>query len=136
KDQPGSGGGGVVGSVYTATHQVLGVLQSWLAADRASTLVVLTHGAVGVAGEDVTDLAGAAVWGLVRSAQSENPGRIMLVDTDAPLDLAALTGSGEPQLVIRTGKAYVARLAPSTPQPLPLPNGLWRLGVRGGGTFE
>jgi acyl transferase domain-containing protein/NADPH:quinone reductase-like Zn-dependent oxidoreductase/NADP-dependent 3-hydroxy acid dehydrogenase YdfG len=134
-DQPGSGAG-VVGSVYTATHQVLGVLQSWLAADRASTLVVLTHGAVALAGEDVTDLAGAAVWGLVRSAQSESPGRIMLVDTDAPLDLAALTGGGEPQLVIRTGNAYAARLAPSTPQPLPLPDGLWRLGVRGGGTFE
>ncbi len=136
KDQPGSGGEGVVGSVYTATHQALGVLQSWLAADRASTLVVLTRGAVGVAGEDVTDLAAAAVWGLVRSAQSENPGRIMLVDSDAPLDLAALTGSGEPQLVIRTGNAYAARLAPTTPQPLPLPDGLWRLGVRGGGTFE
>ena len=136
KDQPGSGGGGVMGSVYTATHQVLGALQSWLAADRAATLVVLTHGAVGVVGEDVTDLAGAAVWGLVRSAQSENPGRILLVDTDAPLDLAALTGGREPQLVIHTGNAYAARLAPSTPQPLPLPDGLWRLGVRGGGTFE
>jgi 4-hydroxyphenylalkanoate synthase len=136
KEQPGSAGRGAVGSVYTATHQLLGVLQSWLAAEREATLVVLTHGAVGVAGEDVTDLAGAAVWGLVRSAQSEHPGRILLVDTDAPVDLAALTGSGEPQLVIRTGNTYAARLAPSTPQPLPLPNGLWRLGVRGGGTFE
>jgi polyketide synthase 7 len=136
KDQPGSGGQGVVGSVYTATHRALGVLQSWLAADRASTLVVLTHGAVGLAGEDVTDLAAAAVWGLVRSAQSENPGQIMLVDTDAPVDVAALTGSGEPQLMIRNGNAYAARLAPTTPQPLPLPDGLWRLGVRGGGTFE
>jgi polyketide synthase 7 len=134
RDQPGSGG--VVASVYTATHQVLAVLQSWLAADRAATLVVLTHNAVGVAGEDVTDLAGAAVWGLVRSAQSENPGRILLVDTDAPLDLAALIGAGEPELVVRTGNAYAARLAPSTPQPLPLPDGLWRLEVRGGGTFE
>ena len=136
KDQPSSAGGGVVGSVYTATHELLGVLQSWLAAERAATLVVRTHGAVAVAGEDVTDLAGAAVWGMVRSAQSENPGRILLVDADAPLDLPALTGSGEPQLVIRTGNAYAARLAASTPQPLPLPNGLWRLGVRGGGTFE
>ena len=136
KDQPGSGGEGVVGSVHTATHRVLGVLQSWLAADGASTLVVLTRGAVGLAGEDVTDLAAAAVWGLVRSAQNENPGRIMLVDTDAPVDVAALTGSGEPQLVIRTGNAYAARLAPTTPQPLSLPDGLWRLGVRGGGTFE
>jgi polyketide synthase 7 len=127
---------GVVGSVYAATHQVLGVLQSWLAADRPYTLVVLTRGAVGVAGEDVADLAAAAVWGLVRSAQSENPGRIMLVDTDAPLDLAALTGCGEPQLVIRAGNVYAARLAPITPQPLPLPDGLWRLGVKSGGTFE
>ncbi|MGA7051773.1 MAG: type I polyketide synthase [Mycobacterium sp.] len=134
EDQPDSGG--VVGSAYAATHQVLAVLQSWLAADRAATLVVLTHGAVALAGEDVTDLPGAAVWGLVRSAQSENPGRILLVDTDAPLDLAALTGAGEPQLVIRTGNAYAARLAPCTLQPLPLPDGLWRLEVRGGGTFE
>ena len=39
---------------------------------------MLTHGAVGLAGEDVTDLAGAAVWGLVRSAQAEHPGRIVL----------------------------------------------------------
>ena len=44
-----------------------------------------TRGAMGLAGEDVTDLAGAAVWGLVRSAQTEHPGRIVLVDSDAPL---------------------------------------------------
>ena len=41
-------------------------------------------------GEDVTDLAGAAVWGLVRSAQTEHPGRIVLVDTDGPLDADAI----------------------------------------------
>ena len=39
----------------------------------------MTHGAVGLAGEDVADLAGAAVWGLVRSAQAEHPGRVVLV---------------------------------------------------------
>uniref|UniRef100_UPI003F992555 type I polyketide synthase n=1 Tax=Mycobacterium sp. TaxID=1785 RepID=UPI003F992555 len=65
--EPGSGTDGVVGSVYAATHEALGVLQSWLAGDGSGVLVVLTHGAVGLAGEDVTDLAGAAVWGLVRS---------------------------------------------------------------------
>ncbi len=138
-EQPGSGAQGVTGSVYAATHRLSGVLQSWLAAGRAPTLVVLTRGAVGVAGEDVTDLAAAAVWGLVRSAQSENAGRIMLVDTDAPVDvadLAVLTGCREPQLAIRAGHAYAARLASTTPQPLHLPDGLWRLGVRGGGTFE
>ena len=34
----------------------------------------------GQPGEEVADLAGAAVWGLVRSAQSENPGRLVLAD--------------------------------------------------------
>ena len=84
----GSGTGDVVGSVYAATHEALGVLQSWLAGDGSGVLVVLTHGAVGLAGEDVTDLAGAAVWGLVRSAQAEHPGRVVLVDSDGSLDVA------------------------------------------------
>ena len=41
-----------------------------------------TRGAVALPGEDVTDLAGAAVWGLVRAAQTEHPGRVVLVDTE------------------------------------------------------
>ncbi|MGI3199788.1 SpnB-like Rossmann fold domain-containing protein [Streptomyces sp. GLT-R25] len=36
----------------------------------------VTRGAVALPGEDVADLAGAAVWGLVRSAQSEDPGPV------------------------------------------------------------
>ena len=48
----------VVAAVHEATHQVLEVLQSWLAVNRAAVLVVLTRGAVGLAGEHVTDLAG------------------------------------------------------------------------------
>ncbi|HUE33216.1 MAG TPA: type I polyketide synthase, partial [Mycobacterium sp.] len=43
--EPGSVTEGVVGSVYAATHEVLGVLQSWLAGDGAGVLVVLTRGA-------------------------------------------------------------------------------------------
>ena len=43
---------------------------------------------MGLPGEDVTDLAGAAVWGLVRSAQAEQPGRVVLVDSDGSLDIA------------------------------------------------
>ena len=82
----------MVASVYAATHRVLEVLQSWLAGDRAGMLVVLTHGAVGLAGEDITDLAGAAVWGLVRSAQAEHPGRVVLVDSDGSVGLAAVIG--------------------------------------------
>ena len=85
--EPSLGNDGVVGSVYTATHEALEVVQSWLAGDGAGVLVVLTHGAVGLPGEDVTDLAGAAVWGLVRSAQAEHPGRVVLVDSDGSVDV-------------------------------------------------
>ncbi len=87
-------GGGVVDSVYAATHEILETLQSWLSADGSGTLVVLTHGAVGLPGEDVTDLAGAAVWGLVRSAQAEHPDRVVLVDSDGSLDVADVIGCG------------------------------------------
>ena len=68
-----------------AVHEALGRLQSWLTGDESGVLVVLTHGAVGLADEDVSDLAGAAVWGLVRSAQAEHPGRVVLVDSDGSI---------------------------------------------------
>ncbi|WP_458742299.1 SpnB-like Rossmann fold domain-containing protein [Mycobacterium tuberculosis] len=75
--------------------------------------MVVTRGAVALPGEDVADLAGAAVWGLVRSAQTEHPGRIVLVDSDAPLDdsaLAAVVTTGEPQVLWRRGEVYTARV--------------------------
>ena len=133
-----SDGAGAVASVYAATHQVLGRLQSWLAGDRAGVLVVLTRGAVGLAGADVPDLAGAAVWGLVRSAQAEHPGRVVLVDSDGSLDIGTVIGCGEPQLVIRGGVVYHARLRPVGSQPLlrlPEAPSVWRLAAGGGGTL-
>ncbi|MGH3970168.1 MAG: SDR family NAD(P)-dependent oxidoreductase, partial [Mycobacterium sp.] len=112
-------GQAVVDAVYAATHQGLAVLQSWLASDRAGVLAVLTHGAVGLAGEDITDLAGAAVWGLVRSAQTENPGQVVLIDTDdVPMDLTAAATCGEPQLIMRGGIAHAARLTAVTTEKL------------------
>ncbi|WP_420712938.1 SpnB-like Rossmann fold domain-containing protein, partial [Streptomyces sp. MMG1121] len=56
-------------------------MREWLADERfaATRLVFVTRGAVAVAAEGVEDLAAAAVWGLVRSAQSENPDRFVLV---------------------------------------------------------
>nr|WSY54833.1 SDR family NAD(P)-dependent oxidoreductase [Streptomyces sp. NBC_00886] len=104
----------VVAALHDATHQALQVLQSWLGSPRheGSTLAVVTRGAVGLPGEDVADVAAAAVWGLVRSAQSENPGRIVLVDTDGEVGevTAGLAGLGEPQLVVRAGVVHAARL--------------------------
>ncbi|WP_297593968.1 type I polyketide synthase [Mycobacterium sp.] len=131
--------GASVASVYAATHRALGVLQSWLTGDAAGTLVVATRGAVALAGEDVSDLAGAAVWGLVRSAQAEHPGRVVLVDTDGSLDIAAVIGCGEPQLVVRAGVAYSARLKPAGQRALlrvPGPPSVWRLAAGDAGTLE
>jgi acyl transferase domain-containing protein/NADP-dependent 3-hydroxy acid dehydrogenase YdfG/acyl carrier protein len=130
-------GGGVPGSVHAAAHEVLGVLQSWLAGDRSGVLVVLTRGAVGLADEDVTDLAAAAAWGLVRSAQAEHPGRVLLVDSDGSVAAESLTGCGETQLVVRAGVVYAARLVPaSTGSTLALPSGAWRLAAGDAGTLE
>ncbi|WP_411041461.1 SDR family NAD(P)-dependent oxidoreductase [Streptomyces collinus] len=102
-------------AVHAATHRVLTALQTWLTDDRFadSTLLVHTRGAVALDGEDVTDLAGAAVWGLVRSAQSEHPGRIVLADVDGPLAdrLPAIVAAGEPQLMLRDGQFHAVRLA-------------------------
>ncbi|WP_120313756.1 SDR family NAD(P)-dependent oxidoreductase, partial [Mycobacterium alsense] len=134
--------GDVVAEVYAATRAVLPVLQSWLAGDGAGTLVVSTRGAMTLPGEDVTDLAGAAVWGLVRSAQTEHPGRIVLVDTDAPLDadaVAAVLALGEPQALLRDGTVYTARVLGSRAVGgllVPPDDGPWRMGMSGYGTIE
>src|SRR5262249_34670347 len=50
----------------------------------------------------------------VRSAQTEHPGRIVLLDTDTEFDavpLARVLGADEPQLVLRGGRLRAARLA-------------------------
>ncbi len=140
ESQPVSGD--VITEVYAATRAVLPVLQSWLSRDAAGTLVVATRGAMTLPGEDVTDLAGAAVWGLVRSAQTEHPGRIVLVDTDAPLDsdaVAAVLALSEPQAILRKGTVYTARVLGSRAVGgllLPPDEGPWRLGMSSYGTIE
>ena len=127
------------GSVGAAVHEALGVVQSWLSADGPGPLVVVTHGAVGPADRELTDLAGAAVWGLVRSAQAEHPGRLVLVDSDGSVDIRALIGRDEPQLVVRDGVVYRPRLRVSSPPPvLRLPDrpSAWRLAAGDAGTLE
>ncbi|MFD8725119.1 type I polyketide synthase, partial [Streptomyces sp. NPDC059629] len=68
------------------TDRVLEVVQTWLAGGglEDTRLVVVTRGAVAAGGDaTVFDPAGAAVWGLVRAAQAENPERIVLLDAEA-----------------------------------------------------
>ncbi|WP_425484947.1 SDR family NAD(P)-dependent oxidoreductase [Amycolatopsis anabasis] len=105
-------------SVREALTEVLERLRSWLAEERddATRLAVVTRGAVAVGDEDgPRDLAQAAVWGLVRSAQSEHPGRFLLVDVDDPD--AEPPASDEPQLALRAGRAFAPRLTRSVPPP-------------------
>ncbi|MEU1981679.1 SDR family NAD(P)-dependent oxidoreductase [Nocardia sp. NPDC019395] len=113
-----SAGTGVVSTTHTEVTRILEVLQAWRSQDRfsSSTLLIATHGAVALSGTDtadLTDLAGAAVWGLARSAQAEDPDRIVLVDTDTGIDdrfTATVLAVGEPQVVVRDGVAHTARL--------------------------
>ncbi|MFJ9613856.1 SDR family NAD(P)-dependent oxidoreductase [Streptomyces noursei] len=132
---PVLGGTGVDGAddvpavAHALTSRVLGLLQEWAAREEsaAARLVFVTRGAVSaVQGESVRDVAAGAVWGLVRSAQSENPGRIVLLDLEDGRDgedgqggdvagvLAALPGllaTEDAQFVVRDGVVRVARLA-------------------------
>ncbi|MFG2224948.1 type I polyketide synthase [Streptomyces sp. NPDC048644] len=107
----------VVEHAHAATARALELVKSWLSDERfaASRLLVLTHRAVCRADEEVRDLAHSGVWGLLRSAQTENPGRFVLADTDGgEVDsgqLAAALATGEPQLLLRGPAAFVPRLA-------------------------
>src|SRR5262249_2446706 len=79
--------------------------------------VVVTRGAMTVAPSDgAPNPAGAALWGLVRSAQSEEPGLVVLVDVDGTPEseaaIEAAAWSGEPQVALRAGRPHVPRLAP------------------------
>ncbi|MFC9996979.1 HAD-IIIC family phosphatase [Nocardia sp. NPDC127526] len=87
-----------------------------VAADRdaaaAPGTAAFTRAADAVSGPEVPDPAGAVVWGLVRSAQSENPGRIVLIDTaEEGVDFGALLATGEQQVAVRGGVAFAPRLA-------------------------
>ncbi|WP_044506356.1 SDR family NAD(P)-dependent oxidoreductase, partial [Mycobacterium simiae] len=134
--------GDPVTASHERTHRALAAVQSWLTESDSGVLVVATRGAMGLPGEDITDLAGAAVWGLVRSAQTEHPGRIVLVDSDVTLDetaTATVVAAGEPQLLLRGGTLYTARVRGSRAvQSIlePPGNGPWRLGISSAGTFE
>ncbi|MFI0817947.1 SDR family NAD(P)-dependent oxidoreductase [Streptomyces sp. NPDC021115] len=117
---PGEASSPVATAHEIAVH-ALTVLQTWLAEDRFadSRLVVLTEGAVATATDDpATSLAQTTVTGLIRSAQSENPGRVILVDLDGhPDSLAALPAaldSDEQELAVRQGAIKAPRLARAT----------------------
>ncbi|KMS82868.1 beta-ketoacyl synthase [Streptomyces regensis] len=113
---PRADGEQLPGAVRTVLGRTLQTLRAWSADDRyaGSVLVVLTGGG----------LADAAVHGLVRAAQAEDPGRILLVvrtGPDGPVPdraaLAALLDTGEPEVRWRDGRAHAPRLARADDSP-------------------
>ncbi|MEU5100639.1 polyketide synthase dehydratase domain-containing protein, partial [Streptomyces sp. NPDC020996] len=139
----------------TATSETLRTLQEWFGRPELESvrLAVVTRGAVATrTGEDVTDLPYAAARGLVRSAQAEQPGRIVLIDLDAadgaadeaagrlPAAVAAALAADEPQAAVRDGDVLVPRLSRgrTSGDPLATPPGApaWQLTAGSGGTLD
>ncbi|WP_367044710.1 thioester reductase domain-containing protein [Streptomyces sp. Je 1-332] len=124
-------GDDVVGSLHARTREALDLAKAWLSDERTGStpLVLITRGGVATGSEDVVDLAASAVWGLLRSAQSEAPGRIVLIDADGADDVdyaddvndadaglpaelaAAVLISGEPQTAVRDHRILIPRVA-------------------------
>ncbi|MGW8995073.1 type I polyketide synthase [Streptomyces zhihengii] len=140
---------GPAAAAGTAAASALTAVQEWLASEwlGEARLVVVTRGAVAVRDDESPDIAQAAVWGLLRSAQSEHPDRILLVDVNPDPDLAlipeadldgdepdwgALLETGEPQLAVRDGEVFAPRLgtAPS------VADDAWRLAVTRKGSLD
>lgn len=108
----------IVSSTHISARYALGNIQKWLADERfaESRLVIVTENAAEVtdACGGIIDLSAAAVWGLVRVAQTENPHQITLIDLDnksrSIQAVAEAIASKEPELAIRRGKIYVPRI--------------------------
>ncbi|WP_408653894.1 type I polyketide synthase [Jatrophihabitans sp.] len=111
-------------TVREGIYEVLELVQSWAGDDRFtdSQLVLLTRGAGSDATADGLETPGAEhallsnpVWGLLRAAQAEHPGRFALVDHDGEAAdwavIAAALAAGESQLSVRHGQPRAPRLA-------------------------
>ncbi|WP_069883583.1 type I polyketide synthase [Streptomyces luteocolor] len=143
-----AGTGDTVAATREVTGAVLEAVQAWLAAEEteeACLAVVTRAGAAAVPGDSV-DPVHAAVRGLVRSACSENPGRVVQIDVDAdtrsaaalPAAVRGAVAAGETESVVRAGDALVPRLARVVPADTLTPpaEGAWSLDVDGSGTLE
>ena len=152
--------GGLARAARARAREALELLQGWLARSElvGSRLVVLTCGAVAVGEGEVPDLVGASVWGLLRSAQAEHPGRFLVADCEwnglggaglgevgseeAGLGVVGWLGvleSGESQVAVRGGLVFVPRLVSAGGGDVlvaPEGEGCWRLESGGGGTLE
>ncbi|MFL6123120.1 SDR family NAD(P)-dependent oxidoreductase, partial [Actinophytocola sp.] len=119
--------------VHEATERTLTLLQTWLRDERwaRSRLAVVTPDTI----------AGAAVGGMVRSAQAEHPERFTLIEADGTTerrDLLAALASGEPRVRAVAGELTAPRIAPVGPDAaLALPDtAYWRLAAADTNTLD
>ena len=113
----------------------LELVQRRLEDETAASLVLVTRGAMAVREGEAADPGAAAVWGLVRSAQTEHPGRFVLVDADVPAAELAVLPPDEQQVSIRDGELLVPRLVRARPAPA-MPEDPWRLVKGEGDSFD
>nr|WP_279636572.1 type I polyketide synthase [Streptomyces pactum] len=120
----------------TDTHNTLTaalhLLQTWLADERTTHthLVLLTHQAVTVTPDEDPHLTHAATTALIRTAQTEHPHRITLIDLDTHPDTPTTLPHAlhhahthhQPQLAIRQGHIHTPALRHThTPTTTPPP---------------
>jgi acyl transferase domain-containing protein/acyl-coenzyme A synthetase/AMP-(fatty) acid ligase/acyl carrier protein len=105
------------GAALALAARALEEVGEWLAREQEheAKLALLTKGAVDARQGELPDPALASLWGLLRSAQAEHPGRLLLIDSDgSDASGAVLQGAlrlpGEPQLAIRAGRLLAPRL--------------------------
>ncbi|GAB3742438.1 SDR family NAD(P)-dependent oxidoreductase [Nocardiopsis nanhaiensis] len=133
-------------AVRLGLESALESVREWLADERTgdSCLVLVTWRAIAVEpGEPLPGLAAGPVWGLIRAAQREHPGRLVLLDSDGAEEshdvMSAALELDEPQIALRSGTVLVPRLrkpsdevanvvVPSTP--------MWRLDTRRPGSLD
>ncbi|MEK9524688.1 SDR family NAD(P)-dependent oxidoreductase [Streptomyces venezuelae] len=127
----------------TVVHRALALLQEWLADDRLadSRLVLVTRSAVATSADADVDADAAAVWGLARSAQTENPGRVGLLDVESPADCRTALPllAAEHQLAVREAESLVPMLGRATAGGSLVPPAggpAWRLAIRERGTLD
>ncbi|GID56838.1 hypothetical protein Aco03nite_052420 [Actinoplanes couchii] len=133
-------GGASPETVHALTSSVLAELQT-----ATLRTVFVSRGAATAGDHGVTDLAAAAAWGLVRSAQAENPDRFVLVDLDPATDAGdseavrrAVFATDETQLAVRGTTVLAPRLArlSSAPALVPPPDRAWRLATTAKGSLD
>ncbi|WP_323748202.1 acyltransferase domain-containing protein, partial [Catenulispora rubra] len=106
-------------AVHATVENTLTHLQTWLAdpGNAEAHLVVLTHHAIAVHPDDPVDLTVAPVWGLIHSAQNENPHRITLIDTDDhPASQTTLTNTITSAIADQQPHTALRQGTPHTPQ--------------------